>query len=515
MVGIYVRVSTARQMEKYSPEVQRDKGIEFAKGIGEEYKLFIEAKTGKELEVRHEFKELISNIENKEINKVWVIDFDRLFRNAIDALTLRGLLVANKISVYINDHLEDITDERFLSYGIRAVVAEDERLRILRRTKRGREARYDEGGRWFNFVLGHDKKFNEITGETEWYIVPREAQILKEIFSKYVDGVSLYRIWKDLVDEHVPTKNGGTWSISHIAQILRKPVFMGKTNNSKGILVTSKMYKPIINEETFYKAQKMLKVRARKRWSSHIYRAKYAVTAVVRCELCNAKYKAIKTTKYKPKNPHTKYSGYYRATHIKNCKNANKGYAIHFLDDMLFYATLQSFSPRKRLEPMYKAERQEAIKQDAQNIKKRTNIEKEIDNLEKQQKRLIDAFAKGILSERDISEKMEEVKQRIEANEKELEGITSIVDDVDQRWTQIIYQYRDEQRLALMKGEAIDRRAVYLRLLNKATILHDILKLEYINGWELELNLKDLPEKYRRWHTEYRARLQEEELKGR
>ncbi len=149
MVGIYCRVSTEKQKDKYSIPVQKERGIQFAQSLNEPYELFVEAQSGKSLILREAFALLLNNLETKRITKIWAIEYERLFRNVEEQLSLRSFFIKHNVSIYINDHLEDISDSRFLEYGVRAVVSENERLRIIATTKRGRDRHIDEGGRWF------------------------------------------------------------------------------------------------------------------------------------------------------------------------------------------------------------------------------------------------------------------------------------------------------------------------------------------------------------------------------
>ena len=136
MIGIYVRVSEKRQAEKYSPEAQRNGGISFAKRVGEEYKIYEEAKTGKTIS-RMELQYLFDDVANKLIDKVWVIDQDRISRDVEDSSVIRKHFLKHKCKLFVDDSEIDLANpsSKFM-YQIRAAVGELEASQINKRMAR-------------------------------------------------------------------------------------------------------------------------------------------------------------------------------------------------------------------------------------------------------------------------------------------------------------------------------------------------------------------------------------------
>jgi site-specific DNA recombinase len=136
MLGVYIRVSTVQQKDNYFVETQRERGVAFTKSIKEEYRLYDEALSGKDLK-RPEFVRLLDDIEKGEIQKVWVVEFSRLTRDMTDALAIREIFVSNYTDVYVNGALMDLsTPEAVLMYNMKSSISEYERTNTISRIKR-------------------------------------------------------------------------------------------------------------------------------------------------------------------------------------------------------------------------------------------------------------------------------------------------------------------------------------------------------------------------------------------
>jgi site-specific DNA recombinase len=58
-------------------------------------------------------------------------------------------------------------------------------------------------------------------------VIPDEAKVVKEIFEKYLEGMSTGKIVKMLTERKVPTKRGARWDAATIASILKNPIYAG------------------------------------------------------------------------------------------------------------------------------------------------------------------------------------------------------------------------------------------------------------------------------------------------
>jgi hypothetical protein len=119
MVGIYVRVSTLQQHDNESYERQEEEGIKFAKAIGEEYKVYKEAKSGRkksEDDTREEFLHLRKDISLGKVNNVWIIKEDRLSRDTITSLSFLETCKQKKCKFFIDGREQNLFDSNVIFF---------------------------------------------------------------------------------------------------------------------------------------------------------------------------------------------------------------------------------------------------------------------------------------------------------------------------------------------------------------------------------------------------------------
>jgi hypothetical protein len=86
---------------------------------------------------------------------------------------------------------------------------------------------------------------------------PDQAEIVREVFARYVAGASLRTIAHDLNDRKVDTQRGGEWRGRTLADILENPTYIGMAwdNRDGDRQLVPMKWKPIIDRETWDKAQ--------------------------------------------------------------------------------------------------------------------------------------------------------------------------------------------------------------------------------------------------------------------
>ena len=149
---IYTRVSTSMQVEDYSLDAQKDKLRKYAEyqemSIVGEYS--DEGKSGKSVEGRPQFKQMLSDIENGKDNVDYVLVFklSRFGRNAADVLSsLQKMQDYGVNLICVEDGIDSSKDAGKLMISVLSAVAEIERENILVQTMEGRRQKAREG-RW-------------------------------------------------------------------------------------------------------------------------------------------------------------------------------------------------------------------------------------------------------------------------------------------------------------------------------------------------------------------------------
>ena len=102
ILHIYVRCSTDKQIE-HSITRQTEKGIEFSKTLGMDYKIWNdEGESGlkKGFTNREKFTELMMEVEMGYIKHIWCEDYTRLTRVLDDSIKIDTLVMKGDVSIY-------------------------------------------------------------------------------------------------------------------------------------------------------------------------------------------------------------------------------------------------------------------------------------------------------------------------------------------------------------------------------------------------------------------------------
>jgi DNA invertase Pin-like site-specific DNA recombinase len=302
-IGIYARVSTQKQADKgISIEDQIRRGKDYCHKNKYTYEIFKDEGYSGDLpiEERPALTKLFEKIflKNKEIDGIFVVDFDRLTRNVKEALTIREILIENDVQLLelggvVN--LKDPTQELLL--GIKGLLGAFERKKTIVRIKRTLETSALQGkalgGKLTNY--GYTKDENKIL-----IIEPIEAKIVKRIYKLSLEGNGTKKIAETLNKEGVPTKRmnlGGAklkvrettkrtfiWRDAVIHKILVNPIYKGERHFRDLIIQCP----AIIDESVFDAVQESLKKRTNFKDTTNKYF--YLLKGLLVCAKCSNKF---------------------------------------------------------------------------------------------------------------------------------------------------------------------------------------------------------------------------------
>lgn len=192
--------------------------------------IYREIVSGETIDARPEVRRLLSAVENREYDGIIVMDADRLARgDTVDqgiisrAFRLSGTKIITPRKVY--DPNSEF-DEEYFEFEL--FMARREYKIINRRIQRGRIASVNEG----RFVgstppYGYDKV--KIENGRGYTLKPNgEADTVRYIFEKYINGSGASVIANSLDDMGIPTRSGKPWSKATITDMLKNPVYTGK-----------------------------------------------------------------------------------------------------------------------------------------------------------------------------------------------------------------------------------------------------------------------------------------------
>ena len=144
-----------------------------------------EGKSGKSVEGRPQFKQMLSDIENgkDDVDYVLVFKLSRFGRNAADVLSsLQKMQDYGVNLICVEDGIDSSKDAGKLMISVLSAVAEIERENILVQTMEGRKQKAREG-KWNGGFAPYG--YQLVNGEL--IIAEDEAEIIRIIYDKFVN----------------------------------------------------------------------------------------------------------------------------------------------------------------------------------------------------------------------------------------------------------------------------------------------------------------------------------------
>ena len=403
--GIYVRVSTDDQRDNgYSIDSQLRMLKEYCKKNGYDIvDVYNDAgHSGKDL-MRPEMQRLLKDIKSHKIEKLVAIKVDRLTRNNYDGFWLLNYCEENDVKIELILEPYDVsTANGEMIFGMNLVFGQRERKEIGARTKRAMEEMALEKVHPGKAPYGYIR--NKETGHLE--VEPIEAEIVKEIFKLCEEGYSIRAITSKLKEENRYLKQG-KWHNDRIYKILDNPIYTGilaygrTKRKEKDILYVKDYCEPIIDEETWKNTRISLEKNKHPNYGEHIH----LFTGIVKCPDCGKIMASTNSYKNSSK-PNEKV--YYHIT----CKNPNcKSKGIHYSCDKIEEKLSRVLNELTRY--MYDMDN-EIIVCNSTKSKDIESIDKAIEKLKLQEKRLVDLYLSSTLNVETINHKNEAIKKEIE-----------------------------------------------------------------------------------------------------
>lgn len=270
--ALYIRVSkdefkrneAGEKERRQSVKTQTADAIEYAKKNGWEYKVYdadCDISGGEELQDRPALQELKADIEAKKVHTVLVRKLDRIFRN-------RDLQEFFRVEVFRPNGVDIrlINDSSFslfsqsgkLNATIQGVQNEDFLIALSETIIRNKNNAVSEGKLRTSPPFGYGIK--EIDGIRGGYIRENEAEIIKEVFKRCINGEGVKTITLDLIQRGVKTKRGNRLHTSTVLKWLRNPAYKGRLiyNGKEG----KNPYPVLIPVEEWQKANEQITTRA-------------------------------------------------------------------------------------------------------------------------------------------------------------------------------------------------------------------------------------------------------------
>lgn len=250
---------------------------------------------------RPALKRLLADIQARKINIVVVYKIDRLSRSLLDFLNLMKVFEEHEVSfVSVTQNFDTSTPMGKLMLNVLLSFAQFER-EITGERIRDKIASSKRKGMWMGGVtpLGYEVKDRHL------HIKEDEAASVRMIFDYFIMLKSVTMLVQQLPEMDIFSKKriskngreiGGTkLDKGSIYKILNNPIYIGKIRHKDNIY--DGKHKPIISEETWEKAHKIIKESPRERSISTKRKTKAVLCGVLRCGGCNSSMTPCHTKK--------------------------------------------------------------------------------------------------------------------------------------------------------------------------------------------------------------------------
>jgi site-specific DNA recombinase len=226
--GIYCRVSTSARSQlrslpsQISDLVQRVNAMPRTDLVD----IYIDIGSGQDDVNRPQIQRLMNDVASGRINTVVVRDLSRFARNKIDMLaSIRTIRQHGGCLIDVIHNISTEDEDNDLYIAAMASIAEEESKSKSYNVKWGIQKRIVDG----SSGLYNKKCYGYTHDESgELLIVPEQADVVKKIFSWYLEGKSIIAIQKQLKEEHIPSPRGGdTWPTRTIDKLLSNSKYVG------------------------------------------------------------------------------------------------------------------------------------------------------------------------------------------------------------------------------------------------------------------------------------------------
>lgn len=473
----------------------------------EVYDIYVDAgASGRTTQGRPQLERMLADAEQQRYDVALIWRISRLSRNFTDLLAIVETFKQNGIVLRsMTEQFDSDTALGGFVLQMMGTAAELERVNIAENVKissreRSRQGKWNAG----NNVLGYRWIPNPGRGNGHVEVVPQEAAVVRQIFELYATSrLGLKAITNRLNRDGHRTKKGNPFSILAVRGILHNRNYIGhiryngtenrRTRGAVDVEWSLGEHKPIVSDELWNKAHAVYASRTRPvhRKTSRLF----PLSGLLKCPQCGSGMIAGRTQSQRK-------NGTYRVNHYYVCGSysakgsiACKGNHVRADDiETHFYRKLQFILNTPALvDGIAKAA---AAKQDvarAPLFQRMKEIDRELSQLENQQKQLFTHFENGKIQKEGLVEALDSIKLRrhelcLARNNTELE-LTSYKAPVFSSET---IQAALERLREIMQSEPGDKQKKLLRVLIKKITLPSDRSLSdlTIHGTDAFLNLK-------------------------
>ena len=518
-IAAYCRVSTDKEDQLNSLETQKEFFLEYTKRTGDNLiKLYAdEGISGTKIKNRKEFQRMLADAEKGLFDMVVVKDISRFARNTVDLLqSVRKLKALGIETQFLTANMTSMGNSEFV-LTIFGALAQEESANTSKRIKFGKKVNAEKG-RVPNIVYGYDKTIGDYFNLS---INEEEAKVIRQMYKWYTEeGFGGAKIANMLNERGVKTKRGNNWSQNSVCRILTNEIYTGKIINGKEEvadfltgqrkekdesewLVTIRPELRIIDDETFDKAQEILKDRHDSFKMTHERQSnKHLFSTLIKCKDCGWSFRR---TVRQYKNIYIRWvcSGH-NGRGADSCPNAIT------VDEEELIQVLQEYfqdvlSKKKKVIDYVIKEFQRVYKAKDENVEYEKELTAELNRLRRSREKYMDMYTDDLISREELNEKIGGMRKEIDRLENELkmvsynltkgEQLEAILNSTFKEMEDItdVHEMTNTQLKRLINKIEVDKEGnvdIYLRLIGDLGLDEAVL----IEGTENEDYIADIAE---------------------
>ena len=437
-IAAYCRVSTDKEDQLNSLETQKEFFLEYTKRTGDNLiKLYAdEGISGTKIKNRKEFQRMLADAEKGLFDMVVVKDISRFARNTVDLLqSVRKLKALGIETQFLTANMTSMGNSEFV-LTIFGALAQEESANTSKRIKFGKKMNAEKG-RVPNIVYGYDKTIGDYFNLS---INEEEAKVIRQMYKWYTEeGFGGAKIANMLNERGTKTKRGNNWSQNSVCRILTNEIYTGKIINGKEEvadfltgqrkekdesewLVTIRPELRIIDDETFDKAQEILKGRHDSFKMTHERQSnKHLFSTLIKCKDCGWSFRR---TVRQYKNTYIRWvcSGH-NGRGADSCPNAIT------VDEEELIQVLQEYfqdvlSKKKKVIDHVIKEFQRVYKAKDENVEYEKELTAELNRLRRSREKYMDMYTDDLISREELNEKIGGMRKEIDRLENELKMVS-------------------------------------------------------------------------------------------
>ena len=514
-VGAYCRVSTDSDEQELSYETQCEYYENYI-GSHENWELIAiysdEGITGTSTNKRSDFMRMIDDARAGKLDMIITKSITRFARNTVDSLMYLRILKEYNVDVYFEVENVHSLEANEMLLTILSSVAQQSSEDKSESIKWGYQRQFEKGKVYAANMYGY--KSNRGTLD----IIEEEAEVVREIFSKYLSGMSESKIARYLTENKVPKKNGSTkWDSGTIGRMLQNEKYSGdallkktfsidflhkkryKNEGQKKMYFVENSHPAIVTKEVFKAAQvertkRNVKSNDEKEVvESHHqnrYSSKNPLSNKIICSECGALYRrTVWTKRNKEKEPVWRCSN-----RLKNgkaiCPNSVTLKEKPLLDALTSLINGKTKSKEKTRLELAKELSEYLNPKDI--VEKKQKLNCELENVNSQINELLDKgmllVARGVQDESQIEEPLAQCYQTKQMLKKELQKL-------DDKYN-ALKQGRQEKLLKTLEKNSNEHTVMTQEdlavFIDRIVVKKDKIEIETIDDQKCELLLNQI-----------------------